>query len=193
MTSTTPPPDERPEGETRPEEPARDETPTEQAAAVPAPPPPGDHRPLPPPPPGYGPHPYPFAPVVRTPLVNPQRRGAVAGFAAGALVVALAAGFGIGYAVAPSHDGRGHHRMERGYYPGGQMGGGMMPRQRQIPNGQFPNGRMPRQFPGNPGQPSSSGYEGEGYVIVRDPDTEVVRDALRRIVTGVRVELVEHE
>src|SRR5918995_372796 len=34
------------------------------------------------------------------------------------------------------------------------------------------------------GQPAASGYEGEGYVIVRDPDTEVVRDALRRIVSG---------
>jgi hypothetical protein len=44
-----------------------------------------------------------------------------------------------------------------------------------------------------PGQPASSSYEGEGYVIVRDPDTEVVRDALRRIITGIRVELVEHE
>ncbi len=44
-----------------------------------------------------------------------------------------------------------------------------------------------------PGQPASSGYEGEGYVTVRDPDTEVVRDALRRIITGVRVELMEHE
>ena len=44
-----------------------------------------------------------------------------------------------------------------------------------------------------PGQPASSGYEGEGYVIVRDPDTDVVRDALRRIITGVRVELTEHE
>ncbi|GAA5134392.1 ATP-grasp domain-containing protein [Pseudonocardia adelaidensis] len=42
-----------------------------------------------------------------------------------------------------------------------------------------------------PGQPASSGYEGEGYVTVRHPDTEVVRDALRRIVDGVRVELVE--
>jgi len=41
------------------------------------------------------------------------------------------------------------------------------------------------------GQPSSSGYEGEGYVIVRDPDTDIVRDALHRIVTGLRVELVE--
>lgn len=41
------------------------------------------------------------------------------------------------------------------------------------------------------GQPAASSYEGEGYVIVRDPDTEVVRDALRQIVNGIRVELVE--
>ncbi len=41
------------------------------------------------------------------------------------------------------------------------------------------------------GQPAASDYLGEGYVMVRDPDTEVVRDALGRIVTGVRVELVE--
>jgi hypothetical protein len=41
------------------------------------------------------------------------------------------------------------------------------------------------------GQPPSSSYEGEGYVIVRDPDTDVVRDALRRVITGIRVELVE--
>jgi biotin carboxylase len=42
-----------------------------------------------------------------------------------------------------------------------------------------------------PGQAASSSYEGEGYVIVRDPDTEVVREALRRIVSSVKVELVE--
>jgi hypothetical protein len=42
-----------------------------------------------------------------------------------------------------------------------------------------------------PGRPASTGYEGEGYVTVRDPDTAVVADALRRIVAGVRVELVE--
>jgi phosphoribosylaminoimidazole carboxylase (NCAIR synthetase) len=42
-----------------------------------------------------------------------------------------------------------------------------------------------------PGQPASSSYEGEGYVIVRHPETEVVRDALRRIIEGIRVELVE--
>jgi biotin carboxylase len=41
------------------------------------------------------------------------------------------------------------------------------------------------------GQPASSSYEGEGYVIVRDQDTNVVRDALHRIITGIRVELVE--
>jgi len=41
------------------------------------------------------------------------------------------------------------------------------------------------------GQLASSGYEGEGYVIVRHPDTEVVRDAVRRIITRLRVELVE--
>jgi hypothetical protein len=42
-----------------------------------------------------------------------------------------------------------------------------------------------------PGQPASSGYEGEGYVMVRHPDTDVVRDALRQIVDGIRVEMVE--
>jgi hypothetical protein len=46
--------------------------------------------------------------------------------------------------------------------------------------------RLPR-----PGQPAASDYLGEGYVTVRDPDTEVVREALRRIVSGVRVELLE--
>lgn len=46
--------------------------------------------------------------------------------------------------------------------------------------------RLPR-----PGQPAGSDYLGEGHVTVRDPDTEVVRDALRRIVGGVRVELLE--
>ena len=40
-----------------------------------------------------------------------------------------------------------------------------------------------------PGQPSSGSYEGDGYIIVRHPDTAVVTDALRRLVTGVRVEL----
>jgi ATP-grasp domain len=39
------------------------------------------------------------------------------------------------------------------------------------------------------GQMSSASYEGDGYVIVRHPSTAVVTDALRRLVTTVRVEL----
>ena len=46
--------------------------------------------------------------------------------------------------------------------------------------------RLPR-----PGEPAATGYEGEGYVMVRHDDTDVVRHALRRIITGIRVELVE--
>jgi hypothetical protein len=41
------------------------------------------------------------------------------------------------------------------------------------------------------GQPAASDYLGEGYIIVRDAQTAVVADALRRIVSGVRVELAE--
>src|SRR5215467_1452637 len=40
-----------------------------------------------------------------------------------------------------------------------------------------------------PGQVSSGSYEGDGYVIIRHPDTAVVTDAMWRLVTGVRVEL----
>ena len=40
-----------------------------------------------------------------------------------------------------------------------------------------------------PGQVSSGSYEGDGYIIVRHRDTAVVTDALRRLVTGVQVEL----
>jgi hypothetical protein len=42
-----------------------------------------------------------------------------------------------------------------------------------------------------PGQPASTDYLGEGFVMVRDPDTAVVRNALHRIVSTARVELVE--
>jgi hypothetical protein len=42
-----------------------------------------------------------------------------------------------------------------------------------------------------PGQVATADYTGDGYVIVRDPETAVVQDALRRIVDGVRVELAE--
>jgi len=40
-----------------------------------------------------------------------------------------------------------------------------------------------------PGQRPAATYEGEGYVIVRHPETEVVASALRRILQLVRVEL----
>lgn len=39
------------------------------------------------------------------------------------------------------------------------------------------------------GQPRASGYEGEGYAIVRHSETAVVEEALQRIVRLVRVEL----
>jgi hypothetical protein len=42
-----------------------------------------------------------------------------------------------------------------------------------------------------PGQPAASDYLGEGYIMVRDAETEVVREALRLIVGTARVELVE--
>jgi len=42
-----------------------------------------------------------------------------------------------------------------------------------------------------PGQHASAEYTGEGYVIVRHPETGVVRDALGRLISEVRVELVE--
>jgi hypothetical protein len=41
----------------------------------------------------------------------------------------------------------------------------------------------------SPGQPAALSYEGEGYVVVRHPETDVVAAALRRIVDLVRVEL----
>jgi hypothetical protein len=39
------------------------------------------------------------------------------------------------------------------------------------------------------GQLASDSYEGDGYVIIRDPDSSVVEDALEQIVQIVRVEL----
>lgn len=39
------------------------------------------------------------------------------------------------------------------------------------------------------GQAPSDSYEGDGYVIVRHPDTDVVENALRDIVSTIRVEL----
>jgi len=39
------------------------------------------------------------------------------------------------------------------------------------------------------GQPPTGTYEGEGYVIVRHPETRVVEEALQRLIETVRVEL----
>ena len=39
----------------------------------------------------------------------------------------------------------------------------------------------------SPGSPPRSGYEGDGYVIVRHPRTEVVQQALHRIITTLRI------
>lgn len=39
------------------------------------------------------------------------------------------------------------------------------------------------------GQPRASSYEGEGYVIVRHPETEVVEEALDKIVETVRIRM----
>ena len=39
------------------------------------------------------------------------------------------------------------------------------------------------------GAPRAETYEGDGYLIVRHPDAEVVRDAVQDVVRTVRVEL----
>jgi biotin carboxylase len=39
-----------------------------------------------------------------------------------------------------------------------------------------------------PGTPRADSYEGDGYVIVRDPDTEVVKAAMTQIIETIRVE-----
>jgi hypothetical protein len=41
-----------------------------------------------------------------------------------------------------------------------------------------------------PGAPRSDSYEGDGFVIVRDPDTEVVKAAMQTIIETLRVEYV---
>ena len=43
----------------------------------------------------------------------------------------------------------------------------------------------------DPGQQPTGSYEGEGYLIVRHPDTQVVENAVRRMVETIRVELSE--
>jgi hypothetical protein len=60
---------------------------------------------------------------------------------------------------------------------------GLEQAQREI-GGIVVEARLPR-----PGQGPSGSYEGEGYVLVRHERTEVVRQALSRLVTLVRVEM----
>jgi hypothetical protein len=40
-----------------------------------------------------------------------------------------------------------------------------------------------------PGQEKSMSYEGEGVIILRHPETSVVREALSKVVSTIRVEL----
>jgi hypothetical protein len=40
-----------------------------------------------------------------------------------------------------------------------------------------------------PGQQPSGSYEGEGFIVLRHPETEVVVRALRRLVSTLRVRL----
>ncbi|MBK8233624.1 MAG: ATP-grasp domain-containing protein [Candidatus Eisenbacteria bacterium] len=40
-----------------------------------------------------------------------------------------------------------------------------------------------------PGQSPTGTYEGEGYVILRHPETKVVQDGLKKLITTIRVEL----
>ena len=39
------------------------------------------------------------------------------------------------------------------------------------------------------GQTPTGSYEGEGYVLLRHPETEVVKQALQHLISIVRVEL----
>lgn len=41
----------------------------------------------------------------------------------------------------------------------------------------------------SPGQAAAASYEGDGYIILRDPDTAVVMRALQRLISVVKVEL----
>ena len=79
--------------------------------------------------------------VPRVPWVNPQRRSQLALGAVVAGLVLLGAGFGIGYAAAPSGPDHGVMRIQGGYPP--RLVG---------PYGRLPN----RQFPGGPRRPAPS-------------------------------------
>jgi hypothetical protein len=105
------------------------------------------------PPPGWVP--AAFTPVPRAPRVpwfNPQRKAAIVGGGVAAALVLLGAGFGIGYAVAPS----GHHDRYGPAYRSGfgpEMHGRYLPD--RLPRGEFPFPRGPQHMP-TPTTPSAS-------------------------------------
>jgi hypothetical protein len=74
----------------------------------------------------------------RVPWVNPARKTQLAGWAVVASVLLIAAGFGIGYAVAGSDD---HHRRPGMMYPARHMPYDMHGRLRPAPN-HYPMPRM---------------------------------------------------
>jgi hypothetical protein len=67
--------------------------------------------------------PPPFAPVVRTPWVNPSRRGHVAGVAVAIALAFCGAGIGIGLAIGGGSDSHPAVRIQRGPLPGFHLPG----------------------------------------------------------------------
>lgn len=78
----------------------------------------------------------------------------------------------------------------RGQHPGGASAGGTIAAVHNVERLQQDLGHLvvEAQLP-RPGQARGGSYEGEGHVIVRHPDTEVVEAALARIVRELRVEV----
>jgi hypothetical protein len=81
----------------------------------------------------------------KAPWVNPDRKRHLLAAAIIAALVLVGAGFGIGYAAAPSGDHG--DRIHRGYFPGERIG--------VAPGGRLPDGPFPHRFP-NRGPASSS-------------------------------------
>jgi hypothetical protein len=86
----------------------------------------------------------PFVPVYREPWVNPHRRRHVAGIGVAALLIALGAGIGIGWAVGdhgprPGHGPRGVYIVPAGGFGPGMHGPdgriGVLPGRGYAPNG----------------------------------------------------------
>src|SRR5205823_2584088 len=96
----------------------------------------------------------------------------------------------VGGAAAARHRRPGVRRHQAGGAAGAE---GPRAHYRAQPHGVVPppevaslvvDSRLPRV-----GQPSSGSYEGDGYITIRHPETEVVTAALKTLVSTVRVEL----